>query len=145
MPAIPTGTVYHRPGTAQSLAELYMRACVLIARHYRAPLTLAATAAALAYSPRQLQRAFAQIGHTSFSEQLRSVRMRNAAELLATQSLTVADVARLVGYGGAPHFVTAFRACYGTTPGAYRDRARARRAEGRERAPGQSVTAGVQT
>ncbi len=33
------------------------------------------------HSPRQLQRAFEEIGHRSFSEQPRSVRMHNAAEL----------------------------------------------------------------
>lgn len=110
-----------------------------------APLTLGAVAAALACSPRQLQRTFDQIGLTSFGAHLRSVRMRNAGELLATQSLTVADVSRLVGYQSAAHFVTAFRARYGTTPGACRDRARARRERGREGAPGQSVASGVQT
>ena len=60
-------------------------------------------ARALASSPRQLQRAYAEIGQTTFAADLRSVRLRNAAELLAHQPLAVSDVARLVGYRQPSH------------------------------------------
>jgi AraC-like DNA-binding protein len=118
---------WHREATNQQLAELYLRARVLVARHYRKPLTLASVAAALSTSPRQLQRAFGEIGLSSFAAHLRRVRLRNAADLLAHQPLTVTDVARLVGYSQPSHFVKAFRARYGVTPGTYRDRMQARR------------------
>jgi len=85
-------------------------------------------ARALASSPRQLQRAYAEIGQTTFAADLRSVRLRNAAELLAHQPLTVTDIARLVGYRQPSHFVKAFRRRYGRTPGAFRDAARRRAA-----------------
>jgi AraC-like DNA-binding protein len=49
------------------------------------------------------------------------VRLRNAAELLAHQPVTVTDVARLVGYRQPSHFVKAFRRRFGVTPGAFRD------------------------
>ena len=62
-------------------------------------LTLAVVGRALASSPRQLQRAYAQFGETSFREDLLARRMAAAAELLLEQrSIPVADVARLVGY-----------------------------------------------
>jgi AraC family transcriptional regulator of arabinose operon len=118
----------HRATTNQHLGELYLRARALIARHYRKPLTLETVAAVLCTSPRQLQRAFDEIGVTTYAAHLRRVRLHNAAELLAHQPLTVTDVARLVGYRQPSHFVKAFRARYGTTPGAYRDRMRTRRA-----------------
>jgi AraC-like DNA-binding protein len=51
--------------------------------------TVAVVARALASSPRQIQRAFAELGGTSFSAYLREVRLRNAAMLLARQPLTV--------------------------------------------------------
>jgi AraC-like DNA-binding protein len=106
------------------MAEVYVRARLVVARSYRSPLTLANLARVLAVSPRQLQRAYEEIGLTTFDAHLRSVRLRNAADLLAHQPLTVTDVARLVGYRQPSHFVKAFRRRYGTTPGAFRDRAR---------------------
>ena len=106
------------------MAELFVRAQVAVERGYRRPLTLATLAQALATSPRQLERAYDEIGLTTFAAHLRAVRLRNAAELLAHQPLTVTDVARLVGYRQPSHFVKAFRRRFGVTPGAFRDAAR---------------------
>src|SRR3954451_15708132 len=88
--------VVHRPRTAESLAGLYRESCAIVLRHYRRPLTVAVVARALASSPRQLQRAFGEVGGTSFSAYLREVRLRNAAEVLARQPLTVGQVALLL-------------------------------------------------
>jgi AraC-like DNA-binding protein len=113
----------HRESTVQLMAELYIRAQVTVERGYRRPLTLATAAHSLAISPRQLERAYDEIGLTTFAAHLRAVRLRNAAELLAHQPLTVTDVARLVGYRQPSHFVKAFRRRFGLTPGAFRDAA----------------------
>ena len=114
----------HRPRTAESLSGLYRESCAIVARHYRRPLTVAVVARALASSPRQLQRAYVEVGETSFSAQLREVRLRTAAALLAAQPLTVRQVALLVGYRQPAHFAKAFRRRYGVAPGRYRERAR---------------------
>jgi transcriptional regulator GlxA family with amidase domain len=111
----------HREATVQLLAETYVRAQAVVERGYRRRLSLASVARLLAVSPRQLERAYDEIGLTTFGAHLRTVRLRNAADLLAHQPLTVTDVARLVGYRQPSHFVKAFRRRYGTTPGAYRD------------------------
>ena len=87
---LPRPPVVHRARTAESLSGLYRESCAIVARHYRRPLTLAVVARALASSPRQLQRAFAEVGGTTFSAKLREVRLRNAAALLAAQPLTCA-------------------------------------------------------
>jgi len=118
----------HRERTSDFLAELYMQSSAVVERHYRRQLTLAMVARALASSPRQLQRAYEEIGHTSFSAQLTAVRLACAAELLARQPLCVRDVARLVGYRQAPHFAKAFRRRYGLSPAQYRAMAREREA-----------------
>ena len=78
----------HRPRTAESLQGLYRESCAIVLRHYRRPLTVAVVARAIASSPRQVQRAFDEVGGTSFTAFLREVRLRNAAELLAAQPLT---------------------------------------------------------
>jgi AraC family transcriptional regulator of adaptative response / methylphosphotriester-DNA alkyltransferase methyltransferase len=113
-----------RPDTASARRRLYLLARVVVARHYRRELTLAVVAGAMASSPRQLQRAYAQFGETTFREDLLARRMEAAAELLLEQrSIPVADVARLVGYRQAPHFARAFRRRYGLSPARFRERA----------------------
>jgi len=113
-----------RPETVAARRRLYLLARVVVARHYRRELTLAMVAGALASSPRQLQRAYAQFGQGSFREDLLARRMAAAAELLLEQrSIPVADVARLVGYRQAPHFARAFRRRYGLSPARFRESA----------------------
>ena len=118
-----------RPNTLIERRRLYLLARAVVARHYRRELTLAVVARALASSPRQVQRAYAQFGERSFNEDLRARRMSVAAGLLFEQpALAVADVARLVGYRQPAHFARAFRRSYGVAPASFRARARAHRA-----------------
>jgi AraC family transcriptional regulator, regulatory protein of adaptative response / methylphosphotriester-DNA alkyltransferase methyltransferase len=113
-----------RSGTLDTRHRLYLLARVVIARHYRQPLTLVGVAEALSCSPRQLQRAYAQFGESTFEEDLRARRMSAAAELLIEQrAIPVRDVARLVGYRQAPHFAAAFRRRYGLSPADFREQA----------------------
>lgn len=113
-----------RPQTLVERQRLYLLARVVVARHYRRPLTLAAVAGALASSPRQVQRAYEQFGEISFSEDLFSRRMSAAAELLIDQrAIPVSDVARLVGYRHRSHFASAFRRHYGLSPARFRESA----------------------
>ncbi len=112
------------PRTASERRRLYLLARVIVARHYRRPLTLAVVARTLASSPRQVQRAYAQFGESTFQEDLFARRMAVAAELLVRQrAIPVHDVARLVGYRQAPHFARAFRGRYGESPARFRARA----------------------
>lgn len=118
-----------QPQTLAARRRLYLLARVIVTRHYRSRLTLAAVARALSSSPRQVQRAYAQFGEMGFQEDLLARRMSVAAQLLAEQpAIAVRDVARLVGYRQAPHFAAAFRRRYGLPPARFRERARAHRA-----------------
>jgi AraC-like DNA-binding protein len=117
-----------QPETLASRRRLYLLARVLVSRHYRSRLTLAAVARALSSSPRQIQRAYAQFGELSFHEDLHARRLSVAAQLLAEQpTIAVRDVARLVGYSQAPHFAAVFRRRYGIAPARFREQARAHR------------------
>jgi AraC-like DNA-binding protein len=126
-----------RPDTLSEQRRLYLLGRVVVARHYRRPLTLAAVARAISTSPRQLQRAYAQFGY-SFGEDLLARRMAVAAQLLAEQrAIAIGEVARLVGYRQAPNFARAFRRRYGLSPAVFRERALRHAARGRApRAPG---------
>ncbi len=115
-----------RASTIEERRRLYLLARVVIARHYRRPLTLSVLARALASSPRQIGRAYAQFGVLTFREDLLARRLSVAAELLIEQpAIAVRDVARLVGFRQAPHFARAFRHRYGLTPARFRAEARA--------------------
>jgi AraC-like DNA-binding protein len=132
------------PGTVLARRRLYLLARVVVARHYRRRLTLPVVAGALASSPRQLQRAYAQFGEITFHEDLFARRMAAAARLLSDQpALAVRDVAHLVGYRQAPHFAKAFRRCYGLSPARFRAQARRHRyAEPAARSNGGAVAVG---
>ena len=113
-----------RAQTLEARRRLYLLARLIVARYYRRPLTLAVVAGALASSPRQLQRAYAQFGESTFSEDLLARRMAVGAQLLVEQrSIPVNDVARLVGYSQGPHFARAFRRRYGLSPARFREAA----------------------
>lgn len=115
-----------RPTTIEQRRRLYLLARVVIARHYRRPLTLDEVARVLASSPRQVSRAYAQFGESTFREDLLTRRLNVAAQLLIEQpAISVRDVARLVGFRQAPHFAKAFRRRYGLTPAAFRAEGRA--------------------
>ena len=114
-----------RPRTRRDLRRLHSLAAALVARDYRQPLTLEHVAGALCASPRQVQRAYAEVDGGSFSEDLARTRLTAAAQLLAEQAIPVALVGRLVGYRQASAFAAAFRRRYGLTPAAFRTAARA--------------------
>ncbi len=120
-----------RPHTLKERRRLYLMARLIIDRHYRRPLTLDVVAKALATSPRQLQRAYAQFGESTFHEDLVARRMAAASELLSQPAIPVRDVARLVGYRQPPHFAQAFRRRYGVSPARFR--AELRQAKQRQR------------
>lgn len=113
-----------RPTTSTSLHSLHERVIGLLASRYAEALTLSSLAAELASSPRQIQRALAFCGKTTFTKELTAQRMSTAAELLSTQTeLTVAEVGRLVGYPRGTYFARVFRAHHGVSPGQFRARA----------------------
>ena len=115
-----------RDETAARRRELFEEALEVIEREYAADLHLTAVARRLATSRRQLQRAFAEAGDTSFREELVRVRMRRARELLARETIPVRSVAVRVGYQQPAQFAKSFRRYHGEAPSQFRkDRARA--------------------
>src|SRR3954453_9565012 len=98
-----------RSTTVSLRTDLYRAAVSIVEAEYGADLDLDDIARRVASSGRQLQRAYAEIGRTTFRAHLTAVRMRRAAELLAGGRLTVREVARRVGYRQPAPFAKAFR------------------------------------
>jgi AraC family transcriptional regulator, regulatory protein of adaptative response / methylphosphotriester-DNA alkyltransferase methyltransferase len=121
-----TATNRHRHTTVQSRRELFEEAAAIVALEYPDRLELEMVARRLATSPRQLQRAFAEPGRTSFRTYLCAVRMEHAGELLRDGSLRIWEVAEAVGYSQPAQFAKAFRRHHGCPPSAFRATRRSR-------------------
>ena len=109
-----------RSTTIRLRTSLYREATDIVAREYAADLSLDDIARRVASSRRQLQRAYAEIGGTTFRDHLTRVRMQKAAEMLATRGLTVREVAHRVGYRQPAQFAKAFRRQLGVAPSDFR-------------------------
>jgi AraC family transcriptional regulator of adaptative response / methylphosphotriester-DNA alkyltransferase methyltransferase len=109
-----------RPATVRLRTSLFEDAVRIVETEYGSDLSLDDIAHRVASSRRQLQRAYAEIGHTTFRDHLTRVRMDRAADLLAAERLTVREVANRVGYRQPAQFAKAFRRQLGVAPSEYR-------------------------
>ena len=109
-----------RSTTVRLRTSLFHEANDILEEEYAADLSLDDIARRLASSRRQLQRAYAEIGGTTFRTYLTDVRMRKAAEMLANGRLTVREVAHRVGYRQPAQFAKAFRRRHGAAPSDFR-------------------------
>jgi AraC family transcriptional regulator of adaptative response / methylphosphotriester-DNA alkyltransferase methyltransferase len=110
----------HRPATIRLRTSLFEDAVAIVESEYASELSLDDIARRVASSRRQLQRAYSEIGETTFREHLTAVRMDRAAELLRIRGLTVRDVAHRVGYRQPAQFAKAFRRHHGIAPSDFR-------------------------
>jgi AraC family transcriptional regulator, regulatory protein of adaptative response / methylphosphotriester-DNA alkyltransferase methyltransferase len=115
--------VTQRPATVRHRTNLFEEATSIVQIEFASELSLDDIARRVASSRRQLQRAYAEIGNTTFREHLTAVRMIRAAEMLASRGLTVREVAHRVGYRQPAQFAKAFRRHHGSSPSAFRSRA----------------------
>jgi AraC family transcriptional regulator, regulatory protein of adaptative response / methylphosphotriester-DNA alkyltransferase methyltransferase len=106
----------HRPATIRHRTSLFEDATAIVEAEYAADLSLDDIARRVASSRRQLQRAYAEIGNTTFRDHLTAVRMERAAEMLLGRGLTVREVAHRVGYRQPAQFAKAFRRYRGLAP-----------------------------
>ena len=115
-----------RPSTIRLRTSLFHEANAIVEREYAADLSLDDIARRVASSRRQLQRAYAEIGRTTFRDHLTAVRMQVAADMLSSRSLTVREVAHRVGYRQPAQFAKAFRRHLGVAPSDFRANGSAR-------------------
>jgi AraC family transcriptional regulator of adaptative response / methylphosphotriester-DNA alkyltransferase methyltransferase len=109
-----------RSSTIRLRTSLFHEANEIVEREFASDLSLDDIARRVASSRRQLQRAYAEIGGSTFRDHLTQVRMRKAAEMLASRSLTVREVAHRVGYRQPAQFAKAFRRYEGVAPSDFR-------------------------
>src|SRR4051812_32952292 len=130
----------HRPATIRLRTSLFEDAVAIVENEFASDLSLDDIARRVASSRRQLQRAYSEIGATTFREHLTGVRMERAAELLRIRGLTVRDVAHRVGYRQPAQFAKAFRRHHGVAPSDFRAAGRFARVDvGTPGAPAEAV------
>ena len=109
-----------RPSTVRHRTSLFEDAVAIVEAEYASELSLDDIARRVASSRRQLQRAYSEIGRTTFRDHLTGVRMDRASEFLAARGLTVREVAYRVGYRQPAQFAKAFRRHHGVSPSDFR-------------------------
>lgn len=84
------------------------------------PLTVRELAARCGWTPDHLSRVLKRTTGDTVQEFIGRIRAARAARLLLVENLTVAEVARRVGYGDARTFRRAFRRYHGLSPAQFR-------------------------
>jgi len=111
------------PGVPADSPPALRRAVLLIQQYAGQGLSLAELSSRLGLSPRQLQRLFRQHLGTTPQAHARTVRLRLVAWMLRQTDKSIAAVASDCGFADAAHMGRAFRAEYGSSPGAWRRQA----------------------
>ena len=96
-------------GVVSHLEEKYMK-----------PISLETAASMACMNKFKFCRAFKERYGQTFITYLNSIRVKNAAELLRNNNLSITEIAYFVGYGSVVHFDRVFRATYGIPPREYR-------------------------
>jgi AraC family transcriptional regulator of arabinose operon len=93
-----------------------------LSRRYQEDLSVAELAEQVHLSPSRLAHLFKQAAGVSPIQALLQLRLRQAARLLEFSTLGVAEIAAEVGFDSPFYFSRRFRAQYGVSPRAYRQR-----------------------
>ncbi|ACO80249.1 Response regulator [Azotobacter vinelandii CA] len=103
--------------------EMILHAAMrLIARHLDRPPPLTELARQVGTYDKRLSGVFRRrLGMTVFAW-IREERLRKSQELLRDSSMSIQDIAELVGFSSAGNFATAFRERLGMTPSEFRER-----------------------
>src|SRR3954465_13425685 len=104
-----------RAATVRHRTSLFEEATSIVEGEFASDLSLDDIARRVASSRRQLQRAYAEIGDTTFRQHLTAARMEKAPEMLRAGPVTVREVAHRVGYRQPAQFAKAFRRHHGTS------------------------------
>ena len=92
----------------------------ILNRTMKNPPSIKELAGYIGVNQQKLMTGFKQMTGTSVYGYLRRIRMEKASELLKDTELTVALIAKEVGYHGDGHFQKAFTSLFGATPSKFR-------------------------
>ncbi|NRR23990.1 response regulator [Brevibacillus sp. MS2.2] len=108
-------------GSPREERQIIRKVKAFIHDHLDGDLRLQTLAESVHLNPIYLSQLFKTETGENVSDYITQVRMNRAKQLLHETSLKVYDIARLVGYQSAKHFMLVFKKEVGMTPGSYRD------------------------
>ena len=88
--------------------------------HLSERLTIEALSREFLMNTTTLKADFKKVYGTSLAAHMKAHRMERAASLLLKTQDDIGAIARAVGYESQSRFTSAFRECYGVSPGEYR-------------------------
>lgn len=112
-----TATVYQEAGHGRKVD------CGLILQYIQnnfRSVTLHELAEVFHYNETYLSRLLQEYTHQSFTEIVRTLRLKRAEDYLLNSDLKIHEINRLVGYDSVDHFSRTFKSAYGCPPVAYR-------------------------
>ncbi|MEG0942204.1 MAG: response regulator [Angelakisella sp.] len=96
----------------------------LVSQGYGGNLSTSSVSEQLGLHPNYFCALFKQKTGETFTDYLRSVRIKKAMELMATTNLKMYEIALMVGYHDNAHFYRAFKQVSGVSPGHYKQHPR---------------------
>lgn len=108
------------PHAADVVPAKIKRAAQLIRERHSEHVSLAEIAEAVELSRERLSRLFHQTLGITFSDYLNEVRLGEARQRLANQTITITEIAYASGFQSLSQFNRRFRAAEGMSPGQYR-------------------------
>lgn len=90
-----------------------------ISKHLSEELSLDTVAAKVYISPKYLSKIFKEEIGINYTDYVTKMRMEKALELMATNNMTVEQIANTVGYGTSAYFIKKFKEINGCTPKTY--------------------------
>ncbi|AQP53648.1 response regulator transcription factor [Vagococcus penaei] len=100
--------------------ELLNNIVTFIGNNYHTNLSLITLAETFHFNYSYLSSFFSNHFHTSFSEYLNTVRLKEAKRLLLESSFNMSEIATACGYSDLSYFSKLFKKCYGASPSKYR-------------------------
>lgn len=90
-----------------------------IENHLSEDLSLEAVSSQVFISPKYLSKLFKEELGVTYTDYITGQRMERAKVLIEHNTMTVEQIAGMVGYGTAAYFIKKFKEMYGCTPGSY--------------------------
>jgi LacI family transcriptional regulator len=117
----PLGVVTRQSSDAVAVADRTVAdALRFIREHTDRPIGIGEVLEVVPVSRRALERSFRKALGRSPAEEIRQAHLRRAQDLLATTTLSMAEVAQLSGFTGSKHLSVVFRQFTGLTPTNFR-------------------------
>ena len=103
-----------------SQEEIIRRVHTYLTEHLSERITIEALSREFLMNTTTLKAVFKKVYGTSLAAHMKVHRMERAASLLLKTQDDIGAIARAVGYESQSRFTSAFRECYGVSPGEYR-------------------------